>query len=75
MDRKKDLLIEWICHFCNADLGSHPGGIRIYCPVCKKENILPGLEIGSKNQSKSLQAIKKQAKKEAQERYRAMRDQ
>jgi predicted RNA-binding Zn-ribbon protein involved in translation (DUF1610 family) len=75
MDEKKEgLYYQWKCWYCNVDLGWQPKVIRIICPVCGKENILPGLEMATKNQSKSLQAIKEQAKKDAQERYKAMRE-
>ena len=67
-------LFEWICWRCAGDLGTHPRGIRVECPICKAENILPGINIASKKQSARIKEIQQRARKDTLLRYHAMRE-
>ena len=69
-------LEDWECGVCGAPLGKHPRGIEIDCPVCGEHLCLPGFD--SRHQSKGTIAFlagrKEQAKRHAQEDYKAMRE-
>ena len=72
--KKNELREEWRCWYCKGDLGLYPRGIRVICPICKRENILPGHNTMSKKRWKEFEEINKRAKKYALEKYRAMRE-
>ena len=71
-----EVIEDWVCGACGASLGEHPRGIKVNCPVCGKRNTLPGFD--SRHQSKGTIAFlagrKEQAKRHAQEDYKAIRE-
>ncbi len=71
-----ELLIEWECSRCGVSLGEYPRGIELICPVCKKKLVTRGFDnIDQPRKTiKRLKDLKEQSKKNAQRRYRAMRD-
>ena len=67
-------LIEWYCYYCNVFIGKHPRGVRIKCPACKKEQILPGADLHGKKTWDEVAEIEERARQEALKKYQAMRE-
>ena len=65
---------EWICHYCETSFGLQPRGIRIICPTCRQECVIPGADIIPRKRAKEISEIEKQSKKYASEKYKLMRE-
>ena len=66
----------WKCTNCDADLGEHPYGISIICPICKKTLFTRGFDNipQTKEQAKSFEGMRKLARKHVKQNYAAMRE-
>ncbi len=67
---------DWECAVCGAPLGNHPRGVELVCSVCGERIVTPGFD--NRHQSKRtiefLTRLKANAKKHAQDDYKAMRE-
>ena len=74
--KERGVLGNWECEACGLALGWHPRGTKLNCPGCNQELFLPGFDSVpvSDGTIKFLAELKKRLRKEALERYRAMRE-
>jgi len=65
---------EWFCHYCETSFGLQPRGIRIVCPNCKQECLIPGADVIPRKRKREFSEIEKRSKEYASEKYKLMRE-